>query len=102
MVSAGAFNSPQLLELSGIGQPERQRNLGIEVRNELAGVGKNLRDHYVPRTRWLVGKKGITFNDRGRGLSLAHQMLRGRACWRRRPPRSARSCARATAWGHRT
>ena len=76
MVSAGAFNSPQLLELSGIGQPERLRNLGIKVRHELPGVGENLRDHYVPRTPWLVGKKGITFNDRGRGLGLAHQVLR--------------------------
>src|SRR5258708_4463399 len=76
VVSAGAFNSPQLLELSGIGQPERLRNLGIDVRHELPGVGENLRDHYVPRTRWLVGKKGITFNDRGRGLGLAHQVLR--------------------------
>jgi choline dehydrogenase len=65
-----------LLELSGIGQPERLRNLGIEVRHELTEVGENLRDHYVPRTRWLVGKKGITFNDRGRGLGLAHQALR--------------------------
>jgi choline dehydrogenase len=76
VVSAGAFNSPQLLEFSGIGQPERLRNLGIEVRHELPGVGENLRDHYVPRTRWLVGQKGITFNDRGRGLGLAHQALR--------------------------
>jgi choline dehydrogenase len=76
VVSAGAFNSPQLLELSGIGQPERLRNLGIEVRHELPGVGENLRDHYVPRTRWLVGKKGMTFNDRGRGLGLVHQALR--------------------------
>ena len=65
VVSAGAFNSPQLLELSGIGQPERLRNLGIEVRHELPGVGENLRDHYVPRTRWLVGKKGITLQRSG-------------------------------------
>jgi choline dehydrogenase len=76
VVSAGAFNSPQLLELSGIGQPERLRNLGIEVRHALPGVGENLRDHYVPRTRWLVGKKDITFNDRGRGLPLAREALR--------------------------
>jgi choline dehydrogenase len=76
VISAGAFNSPQLLELSGIGQPERLRNLGIEVRHELPGVGENLRDHYVPRTRWLVRKKGVTFNDRGRGLGLVHQALR--------------------------
>src|SRR6201981_2402618 len=73
---AGAFNSPQLLELPGIGQPEPLPNPGIEVRHELPGVGENLRDHYVPRTRWLVGKKGITFNDLGRGLGFAHQVLR--------------------------
>src|ERR1700733_13559073 len=76
VISAGAFNSPQLLELSGIGQPERLRNLGIEVHHELPGVGENLRDHYVPRTRWLVGKKGISFNDRLRGLGLVHQAMR--------------------------
>jgi choline dehydrogenase len=77
VVSAGAFNSPQLLELSGIGKPERLRTLGIAVRHELPGVGENLRDHYVPRTRWLVGKKGITFNDRGRGLGLAPDLMLG-------------------------
>jgi choline dehydrogenase len=76
VVSAGTINSPQLLELSGIGQPERLRNLGIEVRHALPGVGENLRDHYAPRTRWLVGKKGITFNDRARGLGMVHQALR--------------------------
>ncbi len=76
VVSAGTINSPQLLELSGIGQPERLRNLGIEVRQALPGVGENLRDHYAPRTRWLVGKKGITYNDRARGLGMVHQALR--------------------------
>ncbi|MBV8121606.1 MAG: choline dehydrogenase [Alphaproteobacteria bacterium] len=76
VVSAGTINSPQLLELSGIGQPERLQNLGIEVRHALPGVGENLRDHYVPRTRWLIGKKGITFNDRGRGLGLVHEAMR--------------------------
>ncbi|MFI5002586.1 MAG: GMC family oxidoreductase, partial [Reyranellales bacterium] len=58
IVSAGSINSPQLLELSGIGQPERLRNLGIEVRHALPGVGENLRDHYAPRTRWAVGTRG--------------------------------------------
>jgi choline dehydrogenase len=76
VVSAGTINSPQLLELSGIGQPERLRALGIEVRHPLPGVGENLRDHYVPRTKWLIGKKGVTFNDRGRGLWLVQQALR--------------------------
>ena len=73
VVSGGSINSPQLLELSGIGQPDRLRDLGIEVRQALPGVGENLRDHYAPRTRWAVGAKGYTFNDRGRGLGLVGQ-----------------------------
>ena len=76
VVSAGAINSPQLLELSGIGQPDRLRNLGIEVRHALPGVGENLRDHYAPRTKWAIGAKGITFNDRARGLGLVYHVLR--------------------------
>jgi len=76
VVSAGTINSPQLLELSGIGQPERLGALGVEVRHALPGVGENLRDHYAPRTRWLVGKKGVTYNDLARGLGMAHQALR--------------------------
>lgn len=76
VVSAGTINSPQLLELSGIGQADRLRNLGIDVHHVLPGVGENLRDHYAPRTRWAIGAKGITFNDRGRGLGLVGQALR--------------------------
>ena len=76
VVSGGSINSPQLLELSGIGQPERLRALGIEVRHALPGVGENLRDHYAPRTRWAIGAKGVTLNDRGRGLGLVGQALR--------------------------
>jgi len=76
VVSGGTINSPKLLELSGIGQPERLRGLGIEVRQALPGVGENLRDHYAPRTRWTVGAKGYTYNDTGRGLALAGQALR--------------------------
>ncbi len=76
VVSAGSINSPQLLELSGIGQPERLAAHGIAIRHALPGVGENLRDHYAPRTRWAIGAKNITFNDRGRGLGLVHQALR--------------------------
>ena len=76
VVSAGSINSPQLLELSGIGQPERLRGLGIAVNHALPGVGENLRDHFAPRTRWSVGARGVTFNDRGRGLGLVNQAMR--------------------------
>ncbi|MEZ5851857.1 MAG: GMC family oxidoreductase N-terminal domain-containing protein [Hyphomicrobiaceae bacterium] len=76
VISAGAINSPQLLELSGIGQPERLRDLGLEVHHALPGVGENLRDHYAPRTRWAIGTHGMTYNDRGRGLGLVNQAMR--------------------------
>ena len=76
IVCGGSVNSPQLLELSGIGQPELLRRHGIDVRHELPGVGENLRDHFAPRTRWAFDAKGYTFNDRGRGLGLVRQALR--------------------------
>ena len=47
IVSAGAVNSPQLLQLSGIGPPELLSAHGIEVKVALPGVGENLQDHYA-------------------------------------------------------
>ena len=76
VLCAGSINSPQILELSGIGRPDVLRAQGIEVRHALEGVGENLRDHYVPRLRWDITQRGVTFNDRARGLGLAWQILR--------------------------
>jgi choline dehydrogenase len=77
IVSGGAINSPQLLELSGIGQPDRLQALGIEVRHALKGVGENLRDHYAPRMKWRVPPAlGLTYNDKARGLGLVWQALK--------------------------
>lgn len=45
ILSGGSFNSPQLLQLSGIGRPDDLRRHGIDVVQELHGVGQNLRDH---------------------------------------------------------
>jgi choline dehydrogenase len=45
ILSAGAFNSPQLLQLSGIGAPADLEPHGITVRHALPGVGANLQDH---------------------------------------------------------
>ena len=46
ILCGGAFNSPQLLMLSGIGDREELRQLGIESRVQLPGVGHNLQDRY--------------------------------------------------------
>jgi choline dehydrogenase len=45
IVSAGAVNSPQLLQLSGIGHAARLKDLGIDVVCDRPGVGQNLQDH---------------------------------------------------------
>jgi choline dehydrogenase len=47
ILSAGAYNSPQILMLSGIGDGDSLKKQGIPVKKHLRGVGKNLQDHYV-------------------------------------------------------
>lgn len=46
IVSGGTFNSPKLLELSGIGDSKLLQDKGISVSHHLPGVGQNLRDHF--------------------------------------------------------
>jgi choline dehydrogenase len=46
IISAGAFNTPQLLKLSGIGPRDELERHGIPLQIELPGVGKNLQDRY--------------------------------------------------------
>lgn len=67
ILAAGAINSPALLELSGIGQPERLAALGIAPAHALPGVGENLQDHLQLRTVFrITGAR--TLNDRARTL----------------------------------
>ena len=75
ILCAGAIQSPQILELSGVGQPELLREHGIEVRHELAGVGENHQDHYISRMAWKV-KQPVTLNETTRGLSLLTEGLK--------------------------
>ena len=49
ILSAGAIGSPQILMLSGIGDADELMPLGIEVKADLKGVGKNLQDHLQAR-----------------------------------------------------
>ncbi len=45
ILAAGAIGSPQLLMLSGVGPADHLREVGVDVRHELAGVGSGLQDH---------------------------------------------------------
>jgi choline dehydrogenase len=75
ILSAGAVNSPQILQLSGVGAPEHLSRVGIPVQHALPGVGQNLQDHYIARISYPV--TGIpTVNERSRGLALAGEIVR--------------------------
>ena len=54
VLSAGAVNTPKLLELSGIGGGARLSALGIETKRDLPGVGENLQDHLQIRPIYRV------------------------------------------------
>ena len=75
VLAAGAVQSPHILEISGIGQPELLRSFDVDVKHELAGVGENYRDHYAPRMNWRV-KLPITLNEQTRGLTFAREIAK--------------------------
>lgn len=70
ILAAGAVQSPQILELSGIGDPAHLASVGIETRHALAGVGQNYRDHFCTRMNWRVTKP-VTLNEYAQGWRLA-------------------------------
>jgi choline dehydrogenase len=66
ILAGGAFNTPQLLKLSGIGPRDELAKFGIEHRLDLPGVGENLQDRYevgvvTEMTRDFSLLKGLTF-----------------------------------------
>ncbi len=75
VLSAGALNTPKLLQLSGIGPSDVISRLGLTVRAHLQGVGNNLRDHYgVRMVQHLTGVR--TFNTMAQGLPLGLEVAK--------------------------
>ena len=61
ILASGAINSPQLLQLSGIGNPDHLEKLGINVVHNLPGVGENLQDHLEVYVQYAC-KKNVSMN----------------------------------------
>jgi choline dehydrogenase len=102
ILAGGAFNSPQLLQLSGVGNPSLLEPLGIPVVDGLPGVGENLQDHlevYVQHAsrlpvsvapglkwrnrpwiglEWLLFKRGLaaTNHFEGGGFARSNENVR--------------------------
>ncbi|WP_321795895.1 GMC family oxidoreductase [Caballeronia sp. J97] len=62
ILCAGPVKSPQLLELSGIGNADKLKDLGISVQHDLPGVGENLIDHLQSRITFACAR-AITLNE---------------------------------------
>jgi choline dehydrogenase len=75
ILAGGAVNTPQLLQISGVGPAPLLRSLGVAVKHELPGIGENLRDHYAPRFVARV-KDAETINEKSHGLRLAGEVLK--------------------------
>jgi choline dehydrogenase-like flavoprotein len=79
ILCGGAFNSPQLLQLSGVGRSEDIQPHGIEMVHELAGVGQNLQDHLDFSQAYRSKEKDVFGIGLASGIRLLGQALK----WRR-------------------
>ena len=62
IVSGGAYGSPQLLLLSGIGPAKHLQDMGVKVLHDLPGVGSNLHDHFNTYCTWRISRS-ISLNE---------------------------------------
>ncbi|MBO9475587.1 choline dehydrogenase [Shimia sp. R10_1] len=79
LLCGGALKSPQILQLSGVGDPDDLKKHGITVRHALPGVGKNLQDHLD----FVLAYKSKDTDNFGIGFSGAVNMLRHLWNWRK-------------------
>ena len=71
IISAGSFNSPQILMLSGIGDKAELQEHGIDCIKELPGVGKNLQDHLM----YFLGGSTKKQDAQNHHLTIPNQVL---------------------------
>lgn len=67
LLSAGAINSPKILELSGVGRGDVLSKFDIPVRHEMPGMGENLQDHLQIRTVFKI-KNAVTLNQKANSM----------------------------------
>jgi choline dehydrogenase len=76
ILAGGAINSPQLLQLSGIGPGALLKEHGIDVVADLPGVGENLQDHYVITSTWRLKPGTVSVNELTRGTRFLGETLK--------------------------
>jgi choline dehydrogenase len=76
ILSGGAINSPQLLQLSGIGPGDLLREKGVAVIADLPGVGENLQDHYVMTNTYRLKPGTVSVNELTKGTRFLGETLK--------------------------
>jgi choline dehydrogenase len=74
IVSGGAYGSPQLLQLSGVGPAQHLSDMGIDVVHDMPGVGSNLQDHFNTYFTYRISKN-LSLN--ALQYSLTHRLVAG-------------------------
>ena len=75
VLSGGTINSPQLLQVSGVGPAAHLRSIGVEMVHDLPGVGGNLSDHYAVRISHRA-RDAVSINELSRLPRLAGEVMR--------------------------
>lgn len=78
VLSAGAFNTPHLLQLSGIGDPDHLRDIGVEVVADNPAVGAHLQEHPFTFCNWELREPWIGLADAAKPQHLVRWLLTGR------------------------
>ena len=76
ILCGGAINSPQLLQLSGVGPGPLLAEHGIPVVSDLPGVGGNLQDHYVIAMTWRLKAGVVSVNELTRGVRFVGETMK--------------------------
>ncbi|HEY6784851.1 MAG TPA: GMC family oxidoreductase N-terminal domain-containing protein, partial [Gemmatimonadales bacterium] len=75
ILCGGTYNTPQLLQLSGVGDPDLLQARGIPVVHASPQVGENLQDHYIVQVKGTFRPGTPSLNARSRGLGLVASVL---------------------------
>ncbi|HWF01298.1 MAG TPA: GMC family oxidoreductase N-terminal domain-containing protein [Caulobacteraceae bacterium] len=76
ILAGGAINSPQLLELSGVGDPRLLQDKGVAIVAESPGVGENLQDHLMIPMMWRLKPHVVSVNELTKGARLVGQTIK--------------------------
>jgi choline dehydrogenase len=76
ILAGGAVNSPQLLELSGIGRADVLADAGIAQLVESPSVGENMQDHYMVGMQWRLNDDVVSVNELSHGPKLLKEIVK--------------------------